>query len=400
MNDCSMIIYEESLMAFKKLQGLKVGRLIVLILLIGIPLAFVFMVLGSELWFEHPIISYQMFLYIGKESWGIKFLPEGWAKFMVWFGAPVFFSLPWVVFLFIDKDRVGETFDNMGRALRKVSIGLNIFYSVNALFIFIFFILPFGSPLIAVFGAFGLVPWLVRKKSGARLPWWISIIPGILLGAIPVILAIGFMSNYAVVWNGIWSVWTGGAATGTLIQQHGLIHVLYGFGYSVAIGAVIAGFASFIYEGASQVDRHSKRPAGLLYIVEFAVAIGIFVLYMMLPMNDSRDIVFYVISGIGIGLGVLEFVLRWFKKIKRTDRENIPIGAYVMLPLFIGVDLIRTGAIGAYRDHALTIALGLACVIYFVLFILAYSFAGETYKSRWSKDSGDDDDEDDSSDDE
>ncbi len=385
-------------MAIKKLQGLKVGRLLVLILLIGIPLAFILMVVGSELNWFGPILTWDMFLYIGTTD--IAFLPEGWAKFFVWFGAPVFFSIPWVTFLFIDKDRVGETFDNMGRALRKVSIGLNIFYSVNTIFIFIFFILPFGSPAIAVFAAFGLVPWLVKKKTGANIPWWLTMIPGLILAAIPIVLSVGYYANYAEIWTGIWGTWTGaGAGNGeTLLEQFGLIHYLYGFGYSVAIGAVVAGFFSFIYEGASQVDQHNQRPKGLLYIVEFAVGAGILALYLALPMNDSRDIVFYVISGIAIGVGVLEFLLRWFKKVKRTDKNNVPIGAYVMLPLFIGVDLIRTGKVGAIRNHALTVALALVCVIYLILFIMAYSFAGEAYPSRWSK-SGDDDDDDDSDDD-
>ncbi len=385
-------------MAMRKLQGLKVGRLIVLILLIGIPLAFILMVVGSELGWFGPILTWDMFTYIGTTD--IAFLPEGWAKFFVWFGAPVFFSIPWVTFLFIDKERVGETFDNMGRALRRVSIGLNIFYSVNTIFILIFFILPFGSPAIAVFAAFGLVPWLVKKKTGARVPWLLAMIPGLILAAIPIVLSIGYYANYAVVWGGIWQTWTGAGAetTGTILERFGMIHYLYGFGYSVAVGAVVAGFFSFIYEGASQVDRHSQRPKGLLYIVEFAVAAGILALYLALPMNDTRDIVFYVISGIAIGVGVIEFLLRWFKKVKRTDKDNVPIGAYVMLPLFIGVDLIRTGKVGEIRNHALTVALALVCVVYLILFIMAYSFAGQTYPSRWSK-SGDDDDDDDNGDD-
>ncbi len=387
-------------MAIKKLQGLKVGRLIVLILLIGIPLAFILMVVGSELgWFE-PILTWSMFLYIGDPIHGIAFLPEGWAKFFVWFGAPVFFSIPWVTFLFIDKDRVGETFDNMGRALRRVSIGLNIFYTVNTVFILVFFILPFASPAITIFAAFALVPFLVKKKTGTSIPWWLAMIPGLILAAIPIILSIGYYPNIAEVWAGVWGTWTGAGSetTGTILQRFGLIHYLYGFGYSVAIGAVVAGFFSFIYEGASQVDRHNQRPKGLLYIVEFAVGAGILALYLALPMNDARDIVFYVISGIAIGVGALEFLLRWFKKVKRTDRDNVPIGAYVMLPLFIGVDLIRTGKVGAIRNHALTIALALVCVIYLILFIMAYSFAGQDYPSRWSK-SGDDDDDDNGDDD-
>ncbi|HUU79232.1 MAG TPA: hypothetical protein VMX55_12880 [candidate division Zixibacteria bacterium] len=385
-------------MALRKLQGLKVGRLIVLILLFLIPASFILIVVGSELGWFGPIISWQMFTSLGP----LPFLPEGWAKFIVWFGVPVFFSIPWVSFLLIDKDRVGETFDNMGRALRKVSIGLNLFYTVNALFIFAFFILPFGSPAIAVFASFGLIPWLVRKKAGARIPWWIAIIPGIILGAIPVILAIGFYANYAPVWSSIWTSWAGGAATGTLMERYGWVHVLYGFGYSLAIGAVIAGFTSFIFEGASQVDRHSTRPKGILYIVEFLVAAGVFILYMLLDVeNPARNIVFWIISGVSIALGLLEFLLRWFKKTKRTDKDNVPMGAYIMLPLFIAVDFIRGGNVEQIKNYALTIALALACVIYFVLFILAYSFAGETYQSRWSKSSDNgDDEEEDSSDDE
>ena len=385
-------------MAIRKLQGLKVGRLIVLILLIGIPLAFVLMVIGSELAWFGPILTWEMFTYIGDPSWGITFLPEGWAKFFVWFGAPVFFSLPWVTFLFIDKDRIGEAFDNMGRALRRVSIGLNIFYGINTIFILIFFILPFGSPAIAIIAAFGLVPFLVSRKTNVKIPWWLAAIPGLILGAIPIVLSIGYYPNIATIWNGIWQTWTGaGAGNGTtILEQYGMIHYLYGFGYSVAIGAVVAGFMNFIYEGASQVDRHSHRPKGFLYIVEFAVAAGILALYLALPMNDSRDIVFYVISGISIALGATEFIIRFFKKIKRTDKDNVPIGAYIMLPLFIAVDLIRTGKIGVIRNQALTVALALACVVYLILFILAYSYAGETYPSRWSKsrDDGDDDDSD------
>ena len=384
-------------MAIRKLQGIKVGRLIVLILLFAIPAAFILIVVGSELDWFGPIISWEMFTTIGP----LPFLPEGWAKFMVWFGAPVFFSLPWVTFLFIDKNRVAEAFDNMGRALRKVSIGLNIFYTVNVIFILTFLIIPFGSPAIAVLASFGLIPWIVRKKTGARIPWWIAIIPGILLGAIPTILAVGFYANSGPVLTNIWTIWTGGAATGTLLERFGWVHVLYGFGYSLAVGAVIAGFVSFIYEGASQVDRWSERPKGILYIVEFLVAAGIFVLYMMLDVeNPARNIVFYIISGISVGLGLLEFLLRWFKKTKRHDEDNVPMGAYVMLPLFIAVDFIRAGNVEQIKNYALTISLALASIIYFVLFILAYSFAGETYPSRWSRSKDDDDEDDDSSDEE
>ncbi len=73
--------------------------------------------------------------------------------------------------------------------------------------------------------------------------------------------------------------------------------ILYGFGYSVAVGAVVAGFASFIYEGASQVDRFSDRPKGLLYIMEFVVATGVFLIYMLIDVEKTyRNTIFYIIK--------------------------------------------------------------------------------------------------------
>ncbi|HUT82421.1 MAG TPA: hypothetical protein VMZ29_14565 [Candidatus Bathyarchaeia archaeon] len=391
-------------MAIKKLKGMIWGRFITLVLIFAIPAFFAIIVAGSELgWFD--IITWQDFLYLNKAE-TISFMPPGWAKFFVWFCIPFFFSLPWVAFLIIDANRVGETFDNMGRAMRKVSLGLNIFYSINALIVFIFFLLPFGSPLIVVVASFGMIPWIIKKKTGKKLPRWLTFIPGLLLSAIPIVLAIGFYANYGEAWNNLWGLWSGDLATGTTtLTTYGLVHYLYGFGYSLAIGAVLAGFVSFMYEGAASVDRSVKRPKGILYIVEFLIAAGIFTLYLLIDMGNqpTRDILFYVISGLAIFVALVEFILRFFKKTKRGDKDNVPMGAYIMLPIFIGVDLIRTAGTLEVRNYALTGALALSCIVYLVLFLLAYSFAGETYTSRWSKskdDDDDDDDDDDSSDDE
>ncbi|MCE7745471.1 MAG: hypothetical protein GPJ52_10110 [Candidatus Heimdallarchaeota archaeon] len=385
-------------MALKKLEGMIWGRFITLVLLIAIPLFYVLMIVGSlpQLgWFNPAIISYEDFTRLGPAHWGIPFLSDTWAKVFVYGFLPVFFSLPWVAFLFIDRNRVAETFENMGRALRKVSLGLGLFYSVSALIVFIFFILPFGSPIIGVFASFGIIPWAIKKKTGRNLPWWILLIPSLLLSAIPIILAIGFCTNYGEIWNSLWTFWSG-IGSGTTIQELGFVHYMWGFGYSVAIGAVFAGFASFVYEGASYMDHFTKKPKGLLYIVEFVVAAGVFTLYMIFPISESvGEIMFYIISGLAILVGLTEFIMRFFRKRRRSDRDNVPVGALVMVPLFIAVDLVRLAGTTEIRNAAITAALGLVCIVYLVLFLMAYSFAGETYKSRWSKGYGDDEDDDD-----
>ncbi|NHJ46664.1 MAG: hypothetical protein FK733_02640 [Asgard group archaeon] len=395
-------------MALKKLKGMIWGRFITLVLLIAIPLFYALLVAGSELgWFDPAIITHLDFTRLGPESWNIGFMSPGWAKAFCWFFLPLFFSLPWVAFLFIDRNRVAETFENMGRAMRKVSLGLNLFYSISALIVFVFFILPFGSPIIVVFASFGLIPWIIKKKTGRKLPLWLVFIPGLLLAAIPIVLAIGFCTNYASIWNNLWALWSGsGASTGTVLERAGLVHYMWGFGYSVAIGAVFAGFTHFVYEGASYMDRFTEKPKGLLYIVEFVVAAVVFTLYMIFPtIERTGEIMFYVISGIAIFVGIAEFLLRFFRKRRRSDKDNVPIGALAMLPLFVAVDLVRLAGDNVVRNAAITAALGLVCVVYLVIFLLAYSYAGETYPSRWSgggRDADDDDDvdDDDSSDDE
>ncbi|MBY8993038.1 MAG: hypothetical protein KGD59_00710 [Candidatus Heimdallarchaeota archaeon] len=385
-------------MALKKLDGMIWGRFITLVLLIAIPLFYVLLIVGSLdqlLWFDPAIITYKHFTHLGPVSWGISFMSVTWAKVFAYGFLPVFFSLPWVVFLFIDRNRVAETFDNMGRAMRKVSLGLNLFYSISALIVFIFFVLPFGSPIIGVFASFGLIPWIIKKKTGRKLPLWLVLIPSLLLSAIPIVLAIGFCTNYADIWANLWSFWSG-TGSGSVLQQLGFAHYMWGFGYSVAIGAVFAGFANFVYEGASYMDHFTKKPKGFLYIVEFVVAAVVFTLYMIFPVSENvGEIMFYIISGLAIFVGLMEFVMRFFRKRRRSDRDNVPIGALVMLPLFIAVDLVRLAGDNVVRNAAITAALGLVCVVYMVLFLMAYSFAGETYKSRWSKGYGDDDDEDD-----
>ncbi|MHA1441288.1 MAG: hypothetical protein ACTSPK_05385 [Candidatus Heimdallarchaeota archaeon] len=386
-------------MALKKLKGIIWGRVITLFLLIAIPLFYVLLVVGSLPtinWFNPAIITFEDFTRLGPESWGIPFMNDVWAKVFVYGFLPLFFSLPWVVFLFVDRNRVAETFENMGRAMRKVSLGLNLFYSVSALIVFVFFVLPFGSPIIGVIASFGLVPWVIKKKTGRKLPWWLVMIPSLLLSAIPIILAVGFCTNYGAIWANLWTFWSGiGDAGVTVLQQLGFVHYMWGFGYAVAIGAVFAGFASFVYEGASYMDRFTKKPKGFLYIVEFLVAAVVFALYMIFPVNQPIGrIMFYILSGIAVFVGITEFILRFFRKRRRSDEDNVPIGAYVMVPLFIAVDLVRlagTGAEGiAIRNAAITAALALVCIVYLVLFLMAYSYAGEAYPSRWTKD-GDDD---------
>lgn len=380
-------------MALKKLEGMIWGRFVTLVLLIAIPLFYVLLVVGSLpalAWFDPAIITYLDFTRLGPVHWGIPFLSVTWAKVFVYGFLPVFFSLPWVVFLFIDRNRVAETFENMGRAMRKVSLGLNLFYSVSALIVFIFFVLPFGSPIIVVFASFGLIPWAIKKKTGRTLPWWILLVPSLLLGAIPTVLAVGFCTNYGEIWTNLWSFWSGVGTNiigATTLQQLGFVHYMWGFGYSVAIGAVFAGFTHFVYEGASYMDRFSKKPKGILYIVEFVVAAVVFTLYMVFPISTpAGEILFYVISGIAIFVGLAEFILRFFRKRRRSDRDNVPMGALVMVPLFVAVDLVRIAGTTAIRNAAITAALALVCVVYLGIFLLAYSVAGEDYPSRWSKD--------------
>ncbi|MHA1953406.1 MAG: hypothetical protein ACW96U_05630, partial [Candidatus Heimdallarchaeaceae archaeon] len=184
-----------------ELRGLMINRLIVLLQIIVFPAYF-------YLWaWLGPYPKSLAGFFFWRESTTSPFGVTG-DMVILQIIAPLIFALPFTLASLVRATRIANSYELMWRALGKVRIDTKIFYFVNAIFCLFFFILPFGSPIIAVFGAFFAVK-LILYAFGVKknVPTLLIVIPGLFLAAVPLMVTIAFYSEFTLVIQPIWETW-------------------------------------------------------------------------------------------------------------------------------------------------------------------------------------------------
>jgi len=270
--------------------------------------------------------------------------------------APLIFALPFTIASIVRANRVANSYTLMWRALGKVRIDTKLFYMVNAIFCLFFFILPFGSPILAVFGAFFAVK-LILYAFGVRkhVPALLIVIPGIFLAAIPMIVTIAFYSEYTTVLVPIWTFWTTYSP------------IFYGAVLTLACAMAIGNFFILMQEGAAQVSRAREIPPRLGVVIKTFLFGGILLIYWLVANWDAKHLSMFIINIIAVALSTLETLIRWRKGLKREDNTN---GGALMVPIFIAANFVAR-----YWNGAITIVVCISAVLFFILFILAYYYA-------------------------
>jgi hypothetical protein len=270
--------------------------------------------------------------------------------------APLIFALPFTLASLVRATKVANSYELMWRALGKVRIDTKLFYMVNAIFCLFFFILPFGSPIIAVFGAFFAVKLLLYAFGVKKnVPALLIVIPGLFLAAIPLIVSIAFYASYAEVIQPIWEKWS-------VYSEY-----FYGVVLCLACAMAIGNFFVFLREGASQVSYTKPIEQRIGIFLKAILFTGILLLYIFVAKWDTSNLTMFIINGIAIGLSGFETLVRWRKKVAK---ENGGGGGTLMVPIFIAINFIAK-----YWNGAITLVVALSACIFFVLFILAYRYA-------------------------
>ncbi len=108
---------------------------------------------------------------------------------------PVAFAFPWILFVYIFRERTINASDIMNRKGNLIPLRWRMLYGFNTLIILAFFIFPFISPPLAIFAALVLAYRIVHysekiweKTQGTRLGY--TLILFLLLAAIPIYLTI------------------------------------------------------------------------------------------------------------------------------------------------------------------------------------------------------------------
>ncbi|MCG3225786.1 MAG: hypothetical protein H7645_02625 [Candidatus Heimdallarchaeota archaeon] len=334
-----------------ELRGLMINRLIVLLQIIIFPTYF-------YLWaWLGPYPNSLAGFFFWRESTTSPFGATG-DMVILKIVAPLIFALPFTLASLVRANRISNSYELMWRALGKVRIDTKIFYFVNAIFCLFFFILPFGSPIIAVFGAFFAVK-LILYTFGVKknIPALLIVIPGLFLAAIPLMVTIAFYSEFTLVIQPIWETW---------VQ---FSPVFYGVVLCLACAIAIGNFFILLREGASQVSYTKEVTDRIGLIIKIALFGGILALFGTVDKWESAGTTMFIINIIAVVLSGFETFIRWRKKLSKETGG----GGRIMVLLFIAVNFVVRYV--AKPEAAITAIVTVSACVFFVLFILAYRYA-------------------------
>ncbi|MHA1204569.1 MAG: hypothetical protein K9W45_09885 [Candidatus Heimdallarchaeum aukensis] len=331
------------------LRGLMVNRLIVLIQIIAFPVYF-------YLWaFFGPMKDMTLAkFFFWRTSDVSPFSPQA-EMVILKIIAPLIFALPFTLGSIVRATRIADSYTLMWRALGKVRIDTKLFYLVNAIFSLFFFILPFGSPILAIFGSFFAVKLIMYAFGWKKnIPAIFIVIPGLFLSAIPIMVTIAFYSEYSAVIVPIWQFWAKYSP------------IFYGIVLTLACAMAIGNFFILMQEGAAQVSRTEVNERVGILVKAFLFA-TFMLLYWLVSKWDASHLSMFIINIIAVVLSTLETLIRWRKGLRREDNTN---GGALMVPIFIAANFFAR-----YWNGAITIVVSISALLFFVLFILAYYYA-------------------------
>lgn len=330
------------------MRGIMVNRLIVLLQIFIFPTFF-------YLWaFLGPMkdMSLDSFIFWSDSN----YFSSGSGDFVILkIIAPLIFALPFTLASIVKRDRIANSYELMWRAIGKVRIDTKLFYMVNAIFCLFFFILPFGSPIIAVFGAFFAVKLLLYAFGVKKnVPAILIVIPGLLLAAIPLMVSIAFYVEYTTVIQPIWEFW---------VVYSGYF---YGIVLCLACAMAITNFFLFLREGASQVSYTKPTESRIGLVIKFLLFGGFLLIFIFVANWESANLSMFIINGIAVGLSLIEVLIRWRKKMSRDSVG----GGMLMVPVFIAVNFVAR-----LWGGMITLVVAISACIFFILFLLAYRYA-------------------------
>lgn len=327
------------------------NRLIVLIQVLLIPIYFIYF---STRWQEQ--IEGFFDLLLSRNDWLRPVLPEGVVTFLVFFGIPLFFSLPWVLASIMRATRIADAYSLMGRALGKVRIDQKLFYGLNAAFTLVFFVLPFGSPLITIIGIFVVVRMATRKALIGKLSKLVWIIPSLLISFYPGLIAFAFYSNYLTLMSEIMLTWNEN------------IVIIFGIGLSLAISISIGNFLLFLFEGRAKYDRNASIPEGFVLIFK-AILVSIL---LLLYFNGGEKFVNWI-NFVAVGFAFFEMIMR---RVHDLNTDANAARGIVMVIIFSLVNML-VNYLGDITSFIQTIVIVISGLIFFVLFWLSYKYADD-----------------------
>jgi hypothetical protein len=347
---------------------------------------------------ENRVMLYsRLFIVLGLVAipaylWALMlFLPVGTIRFAIndptlnvltqYLLAPLFFSVPWVLFLYFNRDRLAESLKHMNQTATVIPMRWKVFYGFNTLVILLFFVIPILSPVLAVAGGVVLAGRIYfaagslkdkRRRAKALVLFFLLVF----LAGLPTLILIYFFSSYGSLSGIIGQTWFG--------------HIDYIYSISLCIGDALAigSLLWFIYAGAAEFEFQTygmyvtKTPAKLIRVFEFVLFI-VFA-YVGLQYIWIPGVVQVPLGGIGasgrlsiindicLAIVAVIFLLSTLRGLRRKGERNSAWGL-IFLIAFLSIEILSH-----YINYLPTVAVFSATALFLVMFFISYRSVGPT----------------------
>ena len=352
-------------------KGFDVMRILVVVLFFVIPIYFYLLIYFVNLEGD-LVLNLSIFQAIGPV----------WTYNVIY---PLCFSFTWWIFIYFLRNKIANSYSLIKEETSPIPTRWLIFYGVNAIIMLCFFIIPFISSILAIFGFFVLAwhlvvksDWVFERGKGVLICYGL-IIFGLFL-SFPIMLQFEFWNDYTVFWDRLWSQW------GNYVPY------LYSFSIVIVNALTIGSVINFIYSGASEFERGAfgityeeapRRAIILLEIILFFI-FGV-IWWQSIVSGGVFSWLYLIISLICLTLAVLMFLISLFKGRKTGLRPSI-LG-YIYAVLFMGIEGYRITVVitdygieelfssSAYPTGIMTTTILIASIIFIIVFLAAIARA-------------------------
>ncbi|MHA1129524.1 MAG: hypothetical protein ACTSQI_13015 [Candidatus Helarchaeota archaeon] len=362
-------------------RGFNVMRILVVVLFIVIPIYFVLLIHFVNL--EGDLsLDFGFFQAIG--PW--------WTYYVIF---PLTFSFTWWIFIYLLRNKIANAPSIIKEETSPIPTRWLIFYGVNAAIMLGFFIIPYISSILAIFGFF-ILAWNIVVRSDwayergrSTLICYGIIIFGFFL-TFPILVQIEFWNDYTVFWNRLWLQW----ATGNIIPY------LYGISIVIVNALTIGSLIYFIYEGSAEFERgaygttYDKAPRRAIILLQIILLIIFGIVWWQSIV--SGGVFSWIYTGVSLTcllIAVLIFLIGLFRSRKLGIRPAI-LG-YIYAVLFMGIEgyrivhVITVYGIDEIFNPALafdialiTLIILIASIIFIIVFTVAIIRAPDE-RSSW-----------------
>jgi hypothetical protein len=283
---------------------------------------------------------------------------------------PAVFAFPWVLLTFIFRERTVNAWNAMRAKTGIIPLRWRMFYGFNTLIVLSFFLFPFFSPPLAVFGAFVLAwrmvyhnesAWL--KNAGARSLYGLFLF--VVLAAVPIFLLVFWFQNFfGYVLGQVLSTW--------FAWFDNLYFVSICIVDSLAVGALL----HLSYGTLDATGKVSSEKVRIVWAIRFVEAVfaGLLVVFLSpldplhlgLGSYDPLSLGFPLIMYINwacLGLVVLVYIVKLCVGLR--GRANLSFLGVFLAAAFLLVQLFQT--FNLFLKSVLIVGSSLIFVIAFLI---------------------------------